>query len=333
MAGTYGSGRTFIKERGTRIMPQIPGLPFTQGNVWHVKPSSGLDGNYGDHPDSAFKTLAQAQSAATANQNDVVLFYCESNTAASTTDYQLTNLAWAKDNVHLIGVGDSAFIGQRARIAQSALALTLSDMFTLSANNCRIQGIEFYQGIAPAAPATTNTCRAMVVSGMRNKIVNCQISGVGDLSMDLASSCSLSVTGDENHFVGDYIGLDTVLRTTSATDISINGGTRNLFDDCVIQTYTANTSYKAVTLAAGSYHTATWFRNTIMCAETNRTSVAVPTGGILHSAAGTVYMLGGGVFGYANVSTATNANILLLSYAGLATHATLPGIAAGQQTT
>jgi hypothetical protein len=337
--GTYGSARTFIKERGTRIMPVLPGLsvPFTQGNVWHVKPYSGSDSNYGDHPDSAFKTLTQAQSAATANQNDIVLMYYESNTAASTTDYQSTNLAWAKDNVHLVGVGDGSFLGQRSRIAQLSTALTISDLFTVSANNCIIAGLEIYQGIASAAPTTSNTCRAMVVSGMRNKVINCQISGIGDLSMDLSSSCSLAVTGAENQFIGDYIGLDTVLRTTSVSEINIStNATRTLFDDCIVNSYvaTAATTFKAITIAAGSYHTATFLRNTILCSETNRTGCsAAQTGAFLHNAAGNVFMLGGGVFGYLNVSTVTNAAIFLLSYAGLATHATLPGIAAGQQTT
>lgn len=68
-----------IKTRGIPIMPPIPELPFTQGNIWHVKPYSGNDGNYGDHPSSAFKTLAQAHTKATADQNDIVLMYAESN--------------------------------------------------------------------------------------------------------------------------------------------------------------------------------------------------------------------------------------------------------------
>jgi len=332
--GTYGSGRQLIRERGDILFPVASlFLPFSQGNIYHVRPANGNDGNYGDHPDSAYKTLAKAQAVATANQNDIVLLYYESNTAGSTTDYQSATLAWAKDNVHLIGVGAGPMIGQRARIAQLSSALTLGDLFSLSANNCLIQGIEIYQGAANAAPTQTYN-RAMVLTGMRNRIINCQISGIGDTSMDLAGSCSLEVDGDENYFGDCYIGLDTYLRNgTATTEININGGTRNLFDRCIVNCFTSATTMKLITWAAGSYHTATWLRDCMLCAEQNRTGAAIPTGALLFNAAGQVFMYGGGVFGPANISTVTNANILVLSDQGLPTHADYPGIAVGQQTT
>ena len=106
-----------IKNLGIPIMPQIPGLPFIQGNVFHVKPSSGNNGNTGDHPDAAFKTLSYALGKATADQNDVILLYAESNTAGSTTDYQSTTLDWNKDMVHLIGVNAGQKLSQRSRVA------------------------------------------------------------------------------------------------------------------------------------------------------------------------------------------------------------------------
>jgi hypothetical protein len=41
---------------GIPVLPNVP-IAFTQGNIWHVKPSSGLDGNDGTSPDKALKTL------------------------------------------------------------------------------------------------------------------------------------------------------------------------------------------------------------------------------------------------------------------------------------
>ena len=61
---------------------------MTQGNVYHVKPSTGSDGHSGTSPDEAVKTVSKALSLCTANQNDVVLLYAQSNTASATTDYQ-----------------------------------------------------------------------------------------------------------------------------------------------------------------------------------------------------------------------------------------------------
>lgn len=325
-----GTSQQIISQRGIPVMPQIPGLPFTQGNVYHVKPGSGSDSNYGDHPESAFKTLSQAHSAMTANQNDVALFYPESNTASATSDYQTTALTWSKDACHLVAaVAGNPIMGQRARISQAAAALTIADLVTLSANNCYWSGLEIFQGVSGS---TATTSRALVVSGMRNKIVNSQISGIGHLDIDDAASCSLTVTGDENYFGNDYIGLDTVLRTTSISEIYITAATRNFFDSCIVNSYvaTAATTFKAITIAASSAHTATFLRNTILCSETNRTgATAAQTGAILHSAAGNVFMLGGGVFGYLDVSTLANANILMLTHYGLSTAANFPGIAQG----
>jgi hypothetical protein len=311
-----------ITSFGVPIIGGGLGIAATQGNVWHVKPYSGNDGNIGTTPDQAFKTLAQALASATANQNDMVLMYQESNTAATTTDYQATALDWNKSGVHLIGVGAAPLIGSRVRIAQKSTALTISDLMTISANNCLIANLEIYQGVASAAPATTNTCRALVVSGQRNKIVNCQISGIGDLSMDLSLACSLAVTGAENQFIGCYIGLDTVLRTTSVSEVNIaSSATRTIFDNCIVMSYCASaaTTFKALTIAAGSYHTATILRDCMLCAEFNRTgATAAQTGAILHSAAGNVFLFGGGVFGYLAVSTLDNANIIALTYVGAA---------------
>jgi hypothetical protein len=327
-----GIGQQLIQQRGIPIMPTIPGLPFTQGNVYHVKPGSGNDGNYGDHPESAFKTLSYAHGKMTANQNDVCLLYTEHNTGASTTDYQSTALTWSKNSCHLIGVNGGSIIGSRARIAQTSTVLTIEDLVTLSANNCLFSNLEIFHGVATSSASSP---RAFVVSGQRNVIKNSQISGNGDAaqSMDTAGACSLAVTGGENLFESNYIGLDTALRTTAVSEVTIGtSATRTIFDKCIINSYVASaaTTFKALTIAAGSYHTATWLKECMLCSETNRTgATAAQTGAILHSAAGNVFMLGGGVFGYLDVSTLANANIFMLAHYGLSTAANFPGVAQG----
>src|SRR3970040_754976 len=90
----------------------VGALPFT-GQAWFVKPNTGSDSYSGKKPNRAFATLAAALAAATADNGDVVYFIAESNTAASTTDYQSEALDWNKDGVHLIGVNAAPAIGQR----------------------------------------------------------------------------------------------------------------------------------------------------------------------------------------------------------------------------
>lgn len=300
----------------------------TQGDIYYVKPYSGSDGKNGKTPANAFKTLTKALATATADQNDVVFLMSESNTASLTTDYQSVALDWNKDGVHLIGVGASPMIGQRARIAQLSTVKTIEDLFTVSADNCIIANIEVYQGVATS---TATSPRAMVVSGQRNRIVNCQISGMGDTSMDTAGARSLTVSGSENIFQHCYIGLDTVIRATNVVEVGVTGtaaakATRNIFEDCVFNTYTSSTTGKII--AASYVDRFLLLKNCMLCSVEGITSAAVPTGAIsTANMNGKVWMLGGGVFGPADVTTADDTAVRLLSHSGLAANVVDQGVA------
>jgi hypothetical protein len=311
-------------------VPVMPGGSISQGDTWFVKPSSGSDSNDGKTPAAAFKTLTKALASATANQNDTVYMFAESNTAGSTTDYQSVALDWNKDAVHLIGVNSAPFIGQRSRIAQTSTVKTIEDLFTVSADNCLISNIEIFQGVASS---TATAPRAMVVSGQRNRILNCQISGMGDTSLDATGARSLTVSGSENLFQHCYIGLDTVIRATNVIEVGITGtagalAARNVFEDCMFNTYTSSTTGKLV--AASYVDRFLLFKNCIFCAVQGITSSAVPTGAIsTANLNGQVWILGGGVFGPADVTTADNSAVLILAESGLAANIVDMGVAKG----
>jgi len=314
-----------IKTRGIPIMPTIPGLPFTQGDIWHVKPSSGSDSNYGDHPSSAFKSLSYAQTKATANQNDIVLIYGESNTAASTFDFLTSALTWSKDATHIMGVGANPFIGKRAGIRNSTSVVTIEDLFTVSANNCLIKNIAVFHG---DVTSTATAPRAMVISGDRNRIEDCQISGAGDTggSMDVAGARSLAMTGAENHIVHSYIGLNTVIRGTMTTEVYLTTGARNVFEDSMIDSYTSLSTFKALTVGASDRFVL--IKNCILNTVTGITSAVAPTGAIdSGSVNGKVLVLGGMVSGYADVTTADDSKTLMLTYSGLAANVVDQGVA------
>lgn len=324
-----GIDQQLINQRGTSIMPNVSAfLPFTQGNIYHVKPYSGSNSNYGDHPESAFKSLAYTLGKCTANQNDIVLFYSESNTAGNTTDYQSVALDWNKDGVHLIGVNSGPIIGQRSRIAQLSTVKTIEDLFTVSANNCLIANIEIFQGVATS---TATSPRAMVVSGQRNQIINCQISGMGDTSMDTAGARSLTVSGSENIFKHCYIGLDTVIRSTNKVEVGVTGtagalAARNVFEDCIFNTYVSNTDAKVI--AASYIDRFLILKNCMVCSVEGISSAAVPTGALsTANMNGKVWVLGCGVFGPADWTTADDSNVRLLSYSGLAANVVDQGVA------
>jgi hypothetical protein len=295
---------------GILATPNLGGSMMTQGNIFFVKPSSGNDGNAGDTPNTAFKTLAKALSAATANQNDIVYMFQESNTASKTTDYQDVPLDWNKDSVHLVGVGAASglFLGQRCRIANLSTAASASTLMTVSANNCIISGIELFHQAGGDDLSAAQI--ALTVSGQRNLFSNCQISGVGDATLDTSGSASLSIAGAENMFKDCYIGLDTVLRAEAIAEVYLStNATRTVFENCIINSYTSGTTFKAMNFAAGSYHTATWLNRCMITNALNRTSVVTTTGAISAPTSGTVYINGGGVFGYTNVTTANSVNV------------------------
>lgn len=281
---------------------------LTQGNTFFVKPRTGSDSNDGTSPENAFATLAMALSAATADQNDVVYMFAEGNSASTTTDYQATALDWNKDGVHLIGVNSGSFIGQRSRIAQLSTVKTIEDLFTVSADNCTIANIEVYHGVASG---TQTAGRAMVVSGERNRIINCQISGIGDSSFDDAGARSLAVTGGENYFKDCYIGLDTVIRGTAAAEVTIGDIARTIFDGCFFNTYTSLSTFKMVTYTAPDRFVL--FKNCVINAVQNITSAVAPTGALAAATSvnGQIMLSNSPVFGFADVTTADDSRVLV----------------------
>jgi len=219
---------------------------FTNGKSYFVKPGGGSNSNNGRSPTKALATLAGAKTKATADKNDVVYLISESNTAASTTDYQSTSLDWSKDGVSLIGINGGQRLSQRSRIAQLSTATNVDDLFTVSANNCLISGIEVFHGVNDAT-----SIGAVLVSGSRNHFYNCHLAGIGHATQDVATNRSLKVTGSENLFEDCTIGLDTISRGTATYEMYFDGGaTRNIFRKCRIISYAGAAGFTFLTSPA-----------------------------------------------------------------------------------
>jgi len=229
------SQQKLVQIRGIPVYPSLPPwLAFTGGNIWHVKPYSGNDGNPGDRPDRAWKTLGKviSSSEVVAGRNDVVLLHSESNTASATTDYQGSTLDWSKDMTHLIGVNSGSVYSQRSRVAFSSTYDTASNLFTLSADGCYIANVQFYAGVAG-----TNPTGCFQVTGDRNRLDQCHISGIGNDANDIANAYSLYLNGVEELYVKNCrIGLNTTAAGTAANfEIWMANTVKNVeFEDCLI---------------------------------------------------------------------------------------------------
>jgi hypothetical protein len=207
----------------------IPGPVVTQGQAFFVNPYYGIGD--GKKPNRAFTSLSTALDKLTAGHNDVVYMLGASNTAAYTTDYQSANLDWDVDLSHIIGVGAGQWFSPRARIAFASTYDTASNLFTVSANGCRFQGLQFYEGVAG-----TNPTGCVSVTGNRNVFYGCHLAGIGHDNNDIANAYSLYVSGQENVFERCVIGLDSIDRGTAANSeiYFAAGALRNYFKDCLI---------------------------------------------------------------------------------------------------
>ncbi len=228
-------------------MPVVgTGGMLTQGKNFFVKPGTGSDGNSGLDPDHALATLSKAHTLATANQNDTVYLFAQSNTASATTDYQSSTLTWSKDLVHLIGVGAPSAVSQRSRIAALSTASAISPLVDVTADGCVFANLQVFHGQADAT-ALLN----VRVTGTRNYFHNVHFAGIGDATQSAAGAASLAIIGGaENVFKHCVIGLDTTARDADATEILFDtAATRNLFEDCFITSYISAAGFASVTVA------------------------------------------------------------------------------------
>lgn len=221
---------------------------ITQGNFYFVKPSSGDDGNDGKSPTTAVKTVSHALSLCTAGQNDTVFLFAESNTAASTTDYQSSALAWNKDLTHLIGVCAPSAVSQRARIANTASS-NLATVMTISANGCRFENIQILNGDDNAS-----ALMACTITGDRNYFLNVHFAGCagGTTQANTANAGDVKIDGgDENVFERCTFGVDTISRGANCVgNILFDGAaTRTQFVDCLFQEYLLAAGCPHVTIA------------------------------------------------------------------------------------
>jgi hypothetical protein len=267
---------------GVPVLPN--GIPFgPTSKTFFVAPNSGGDGNRGTDIKRPLDTLSKAQTLATADSNDVVYLISQSNTAANTTDYQSSALAWAKDGVHLIGVNSGNVLASRSRIAQLSTATNVDDLFTVSADNCLIANIHVFHGVDDATSKG-----AVLVSGQRNHFVNCHFAGIGHDTMDTADNYSLKVTGSENLFENCIIGLDTIARGTAATyEVIFSGAaTRNVFRNCVFTTFAEDAAFVFVSIGSGGIDRYVLFDNCIFMNATNSTATTMTAGLTVNASAG-----------------------------------------------
>lgn len=267
-------------------------MPLT-GTHFFIDPVNGNDGNTGLSIAKAVATPAKCLTLMTAGKNDVA--YLIGNGASSGSGRLTTELDWSKNACHLIGIAAPSMVAGRARIAWLSTATKEDTLFTLSGDGCIISNIHFFQDYATAAAQ-----QAMVVTGERNYIANCHIAGGGNATGAAHASCtSLTLTGGgENTFEDCTIGLDTI-GSGAGANATIAIGTavaRTIFKRCHIVKEAGDTDPVFVSVGATGITRYIIFED-CMFMNTAGSKTMVAAMAVNASPGGSVFLLGGGLFG------------------------------------
>ena len=206
------------------------------------------DGNDGKTPRRALKTLSAALGKCREDKNDIVYMIASGNSAAETTDDLTESLAWNKDLVHLIGVTPGSMHSSRARIGTQTVSL--SPLVNVTANGCLFANISAFHGVT--ADQAGYIC--WQDSGNRNVYRNMHFAGGGITTVaDDASMRSLKLAGGgERLFKNCVIGINTMDRTTTANaELELAGSVRDVFEDCVFDTYGSGAHAMVIVTATG----------------------------------------------------------------------------------
>lgn len=234
-------------------------VPSTTGNYWFVSSTSGSDGNLGKSPTLPFATIAQARTAATASNGDVIIVmpgHAESVTGAA-------GIALSKAGISIVGLGTGSSrptitfsTATNATITISAANVSIDNFvflqtfdaivspFVISAANCTLSNNYFQTATATAQVTqeilTTAAADNLTIRG--NRFVG---------TVDAGNTAAITLVGGDNAQIidNDFMGAYTsgVGAIQSITTLNTN---------CVIRRNTiinrTASSTKGITLLTGS---------------------------------------------------------------------------------
>lgn len=223
--GVYTNFPSGVTSMGVPLVGGIGGIPLT-GNWYFVNESTGSDGNPGT-AQAPLKTLGQAQTLATANQNDVVCF--------EGTIHLSATLTWAKNQVHLIGMCAPLRRGKRARISVTG-STAFAPLVSVTASGCMFSNFGTFYGFNSA----TNNTICWQDTGGRSSYENVEFLGFGDGTASTGTSnitgaraFKLNTSTGESTWRNCVFGVDTTVRNATNYTVEIAGGAPRLtFENC-----------------------------------------------------------------------------------------------------
>lgn len=210
------------------------------GEVFYLDPTHGADGNSG-RLGAPVKTLAAGYALLRDGYNDVLVYIA--GASGITLDAGFT---WAKSYAHFIGACTPVPFSPRSRIFLNAATDGATFLFKVTGSACVFENILVNMGVDDNTAAN-----AVVVTGERNQFKGCHFAGIGHATMDVAGAASLMIDGgSENLFEDCVIGLDTISRGANSRELVFDSAaTRNVFKRCTVIAYISNAGHALVKIA------------------------------------------------------------------------------------
>ena len=234
------------------VIESLRGRHASVGNIFYWNPTSGDDTKDGLTPANAVATFVQAQTLATAGNNDIIFALSTNSSGISTVT---TPISISKSTLKLRGPGFPF---------QFVPAASGSATINITADEVEVSG--FY--ITTAAGGTDN---GITVTGDRALIKDCWIQSATANGIDLSSSSRTQIDTcviEDNSGNGINIGASTTSSTireciitgnADGIDIAGTSVTDNVLENNIIY---SNTGY-GIDIAAGALRTGIRFHHTI----------------------------------------------------------------------
>ena len=310
-----------VSSFGAPIMPGyvVPNLPAGKrpagaaagyNGVQFVDGTNGSDANDGLTPNTALLHLDTAYNNTLGGFNEIIYVMGSSTAVNFTSSVTTSGFTMSKNYTHVIGLNNGCMIGQRSRITNGASTTLMTPMLKVSGIGSMFMNLE----IANLGDDATGAAVPLLVTGVRNSFINCQISGgftsatAGNAAMrSLVIGASTPTAADENYFNHCYIGLDTIARTSTQTEVEILGGSaRVVFENCYFSTYTSAGNNFFVKVGASGIDRFLMFKNCqFLNATTLSGGVALSNAFSWDGAAGGLIMLTGCLINGATATSAT----------------------------
>jgi hypothetical protein len=222
-------------------------------------PVNGNDAYNGLTLTNAKKTLAAAYALTTSGKNDTV-YLVANGLSTGTARLDVNTFSWDNNATHLVGITPPNRVGLRARIAPTATTTAFTPLFTITADGCQFQNIQWSHGFNTGVAASID----VYMNGANyNRFENCHFAGMADAAsaQSADSRCLKIYNSGENEFVNCTFGINTIARTAANALVEFGspavGGAaynpRNKFINCdfLAWTTTAQTQLDILGVAYG----------------------------------------------------------------------------------